>query len=159
MTRDYLDIDRHWGILAYYDVIPADFSQLGPILREFSCPEEEIEKAWQTIHYSNKAFIFNVPWARMSVLVVGHVTHPSQFLNSLLHEFDHLQDAILQYYDVPLPPGLPRSGGLRRHPAAPLPRLPLISVPFFAILSQKNYAHLQRIYPRRSDGHHRHPRH
>lgn len=101
MTRDYLDIDRHWGILAYYDVIPADFVQLGPILREFSCPEEEIEKAWQTIHYSNKAFIFNVPWARMSVLVVGHVTHPSQFLNSLLHEFDHLQDAILKYYDVP----------------------------------------------------------
>ena len=37
----------------------------------------------------------------MSVLVVGHVTHPAQFLNSLLHEFDHLQDAILRYYDVP----------------------------------------------------------
>ena len=69
MIRDYLDIDRHWGILAYYDALPSDFAQLAP-------------------------------WARMSVMVVGRVTHPSQFLNSLLHEFDHLQDAILQYYQV-----------------------------------------------------------
>lgn len=101
MLRNYLDIDRHWGILAYYDAIPDDFSQLAPILREFGCPEHEIRRAYETVHQANKAFIFNAPWARMSVMVVGRVTHPSQFLNSLLHEFDHLQDAILEYYQVP----------------------------------------------------------
>lgn len=101
MIRDYLDIDRAWGILAYYDALPADFSQLGPILREFGCPEQEIEKAYQTVHLLNKAFVFNAPWLRMSVLVVGRVTHPAQFLNSFMHEADHLQDAILDYYDVP----------------------------------------------------------
>lgn len=101
MIRDYLDIDRHWGILAYYDALPADFSQLAPILREFGCPEPEIEKAWRTIHEADKAFVFTAPWARMSVMVVGRVTHPAQFLNSLLHEFDHLQDDILEYYGVP----------------------------------------------------------
>ena len=101
MLRDYLDIDRHWGILAYYDALPSDFSQLAPILREFGCPESEIDRAYRTIGYTNKAFVFTAPWARMSVMVVGRVTHPAQFLNSLLHEFDHLQDAILQYYHVP----------------------------------------------------------
>lgn len=101
MIRDYIDIDRHWGILAYYDVIPSDFSQLAPILREFGCPEQEIEKAHQTVRYPNKAFVFNAPWFRMSVIVVGRVTHPAQFLNSFMHEVDHLQDAILAYYDVP----------------------------------------------------------
>lgn len=100
MIRDYLDIDRHWGILAYYDATPSDFSQLGPILREFGCPEWEIERAYGTIHLTDKAFVFTAPWARMSVMVVGHVTHPAQFLNSLLHEFDHLQHAILTYYNV-----------------------------------------------------------
>ena len=100
MLRDYLDIDRHWGILAYYDALPSDFAQLAPILREFGCPEAEIGRAYHTIHRTNKAFVFTAPWARMSVMVVGRVTHPSQFLNSLLHEFDHLQDAILQYYQV-----------------------------------------------------------
>lgn len=100
MIRDYLDIDKHWGVLSYYDATPDDFSQLSPILREFSCPEWEIERAYSTIQNPNKAFVFNVPWARMSVMVVGRVTHPSQFLNSLLHEFDHLQDAILEYYHV-----------------------------------------------------------
>lgn len=100
MIRDYLDIDNHWGVLAYYDATPADFSRLGPILSEFGCPDWEIAKAWRTIHETDKAFIFNAPWARMSVLVVGRVTHPAQFLNSLLHEFDHLQDGILAYYHV-----------------------------------------------------------
>lgn len=100
MIRDYLDIDRHWGILAYYDALPDDFDQLAPILREFGCPEHEIEEAWRTVHFPNKAFVFTAPWARMSVMVVGRVTHPAQFLNSLLHEFDHLQDAILKYYQV-----------------------------------------------------------
>ena len=100
MIRDYLDIDKHWGILSYYDATPDDFSQLGPILREFGCPEWEIERAYDTIHKANKAFVFNAPWARMSVMVVGRVTQPSQFLNSLLHEFDHLQDTILGYYHV-----------------------------------------------------------
>ena len=101
MIRDYLDIDRHWGILAYYDVHPSDFSQLGPILREFGCPEHEIEHAFGTVHKPDKAFVFSAPWARMSVMVVGRVTHPSQFLNSLLHEMDHLQHTILEYYGVP----------------------------------------------------------
>lgn len=101
MLRNYLDIDKHWGILAYYDATLSDFSQLAPILREFGCPEPEIKRAYNTIHRPNKAFIFSAPWARMSVMVVGRVTHPSQFLNSLLHEFDHLQDTILSYYDVP----------------------------------------------------------
>lgn len=100
MTRDYLDIDKHWGILAYYDATPSDFSQLGPILREFGCPEWEIKRAYETVNRQDKAFVFNAPWVRMSVMVVGRVSHPSQFLNSLLHEFDHLQDAILQYYQV-----------------------------------------------------------
>lgn len=100
MIRDYLDIDKHWGILAYYDATPSDFSQLGPILREFGCPEREIEKAYNTIHYADKAFVFHAPWAKMSVMVVGHVSHPSQFFDSLLHEFDHLQDVILAYYHV-----------------------------------------------------------
>ena len=68
MIRDYLDIDRHWGILAYYDVMQDDFSQLGPILREFGCPEHEIEKAYDTIRQTNKAFVFSAPWARMSVM-------------------------------------------------------------------------------------------
>lgn len=101
MLRDYLDIDRHWGILAYYDVLPSDFTQLAPILREFGCLDPGIDHAYSTIHHTNKAFVFTAPWARMSVMVVGRVTHPAQFLNSLLHEFDHLQDAILQYYSVP----------------------------------------------------------
>ena len=101
MIRDYLDIDKHWGILAYYDVVPDDFSQLGPILREFGCPDWEISRAYNTIRQANKAFVFPAPWARMSVMVVGRVTHPSQFLNSLLHEFDHLQNTILEYYGVP----------------------------------------------------------
>lgn len=100
MLRDYLDIDKHWGILAYYDVTPEDFSQLGPILREFGCPEWEIDRACKTIRQTNKAFVFNAPWARMSVMVVGRVSNPSQFINSLLHEFDHLQDCILEYYHV-----------------------------------------------------------
>lgn len=100
MIRDYLDIDKHWGILAYYDVVQNDFSQLGPILREFGCPEWEIEKAYKTVGRTNKAFIFNAPWARMSIMVIGRVTYPSQFLNSLLHELDHLQDAIIEYYNV-----------------------------------------------------------
>ena len=101
MIRDYLDIDSHWGILAYYDATPSDFSQLGPILREFGCPEQEIEKAWRTLHRPNKAFVWNAPWTRMSVMVVSPVTHPAQFLNSFMHETDHLQDAILSYYRVP----------------------------------------------------------
>lgn len=101
MTRDYLNIADHWGILAYYDVQPSDFSRLAPILREFGCPEAEIEKAWRTVHHPNKAFVFNAPWTRMSVLVIGRVTHPAQFLNSFMHEADHLQTAILDYYGVP----------------------------------------------------------
>lgn len=101
MLRSYLDIDRHWGILAYYDVLPSDFAQLAPILREFGCHEREIEKAWRTVHSPDKAFVFNAPWVRMSVMVVGRVTRPAQFLNSFMHEADHLQDAILQYYHVP----------------------------------------------------------
>ena len=101
MIRDYLDIDHHWGILAYYDVNPSDTPQLIAVLREFGCPEEDLEKTATLFDQPNHALTFNAPWARMSVVAIGWAENHEQFYASVIHEIDHLQDAILSYYAVP----------------------------------------------------------
>lgn len=100
MQRSYINIADHWGILAYYDVNPSDAPQLIAVLREFGCPEEDLEKTATLFDQPNHALTFNAPWARMSVVAIGWAENHEQFYASVIHEIDHLQDAILRYYDV-----------------------------------------------------------
>lgn len=48
----------------------------------------------------NKGFTFSSSSLRMSVMVIGDAVNLEQWWDTLAHEIDHLQDAVMQYYDV-----------------------------------------------------------
>lgn len=48
----------------------------------------------------NSGFTFSQPALRMSVMVISPVSSEEQFMNTLVHEIDHLQTAICDYYDI-----------------------------------------------------------
>ena len=50
----------------------------------------------------NSGFTYSNSELRMSLIVVSDATDESQWWDTLVHEIDHVQSAICDYYDVPL---------------------------------------------------------
>ena len=50
----------------------------------------------------NSGFTYSNSDLRMSLVVVSDATDKSQWWDTLVHEVDHVQSAICDYYDVPL---------------------------------------------------------
>lgn len=61
---------------------------------------KEIRRTKKLLKQMNKGFAFSSSSLRMSVLMVGDATSLEQWWDTLSHEIDHLQDAVMKYYDV-----------------------------------------------------------
>lgn len=88
-----------WTIYVYYNITPDKF----PIfrLRALGAPSKEISEIQNKItHNKAKAFTYNSEKYRSSVIGFNkHSTFPD-YINSIVHEAEHVKEAILNYYNV-----------------------------------------------------------
>lgn len=100
MTKHYIDIVGKWAFVFAYDIEDGDQEEIGEWLRALDCSERQVRKACRVAVSMNSGFTFSQPALRMSVMVISPVSSEEQFMNTLVHEIDHLQTAICDYYDV-----------------------------------------------------------
>ena len=100
MTKHYIDIVGKWAFVFAYDIKDGDQEEIGEWLRALGCTERQVRKACRVAVSMNSGFTFSRPELRMSVMVVAPASSEEQFMNTLVHEIDHLQAAICEYYDV-----------------------------------------------------------
>lgn len=100
MYKHYIDIVGKWAFVFAYDIGEEDLGEVGDWLEALGAGRREIRRAQRLLTKLNKGFTFSSPGLRMSVVVVGNATEPEQWWDTLVHEIDHLQDTILEYYGV-----------------------------------------------------------
>ena len=100
MTKHYIDIVGKWAFVFAYDIKDGDQEEIGEWLRALGCTEQQVRKACRVAVSMNSGFTFSRSELRMSVMVVAPASSEEQFMNTLVHEIDHLQAAICEYYDV-----------------------------------------------------------
>ena len=71
-------------------------------LDALSCPKKDIADALRVIMRKNTGFTFSNPDLRMSLVCIGYATSDEQWLDTLIHELDHVQATVCRYYDVAL---------------------------------------------------------
>jgi hypothetical protein len=100
MKKHYLDIAGKWAFIFAYRIEEKDLGEVGDWLEALGAEPVDIIHAQGVLLGLNKGFTFSNSRLRMSAMCISDATSLEQWWDTVSHETDHLQDAILQYYDV-----------------------------------------------------------
>lgn len=100
MKKAYIDITGKWAFIFAWDIGYKDVDEIASWLRALDATRQETRKACRVILGQNHGFTFSSQEQRMSVMCISKATDMPQWLDTIAHEVDHLQDAICRYYDV-----------------------------------------------------------
>lgn len=100
MYKHYLDIAGKWAFIFAYNIGEDNLDEIGQWIEALGASRKEIKRTQRLLQTPNKGFTFSKESLRMSVVCIGNTTSLEQWWDTLSHEIDHLQDAVMQYYDV-----------------------------------------------------------
>ena len=100
MFKHYLDIAGKWDFVFAYSIGPDDLDEVGEWLKVLGARPREIRQAKHLLTKTNKGLTLSYSGLRMSVMCIGDATSLEQWWDTLSHEIDHLQDAVMEYYGV-----------------------------------------------------------
>ena len=101
MVRQEFDVDGYWRVIVYYDV---DYSYVASIKKEFS--EEGfdgryIDEMLYTMHYDGaKAVTCSDIRKHISVVLFNKHSSIPDYINSIVHEAEHIKQAMLEAYNI-----------------------------------------------------------
>lgn len=101
MKKRYIDIDGYWGIVFCYDFDFLDVDEMGAIMNSFGVSDKEISMAIRILLGINTGMTISRHDLTMSVVFVSESSSLEQFMDSISHEIDHVQESILEHYMIP----------------------------------------------------------
>lgn len=102
MKKHYIDIHGKWAIVLAYDIWPLDTYEITDWLERLGATDTEIHQACTTILNYNTGFSFTDSHQRMSLVCISKVTSIDEWVNTLAHEIDHVQEEYCDYYGIGL---------------------------------------------------------
>ena len=100
MKKHYIDIVGKWAFIFAYDIEERDLGEIGDWLEALGASKSDIRRSQRVLSGINTGLTFSSQNLRMSVMCIGEATDDEQWWDTLDHEIDHLQGAILRYYGV-----------------------------------------------------------
>ena len=99
MIKQTFDIDGYWKVVVYYDLDPAFFDDVELELRLIDFPETAIEEVRKTM-LSEEAKAVTCSHQHTSIVVFNPHTSKADYINSIVHEAEHVKQAVLKAYEV-----------------------------------------------------------
>ena len=100
MKKHYIDIDGYWGVIFIYDYDMLDMDEISAILDSFGLSERKIREAMPVLYGANGGITVSRSDITMSVVIVSKATSMEQFFDTVVHEIDHVQNAVDMFYGV-----------------------------------------------------------
>lgn len=105
MIRQQIDIKGYdWTVYAYYAIDSYYVNEIVTRLKELGASEVYLTKATEHMERNdlNNGLTYSNMATKETVLVVGLTSSPAQFLNSLVHELQHLTSHICEAWSIPM---------------------------------------------------------
>lgn len=101
MVRQEFKIENYWRVIVYYDVDYSFFETINKELLDSGFSEEPLSELWYTMKVE-KAKAVTCSNLKKHLSIVLFNTHDSKldYLNSLVHEAEHIKEAMLEAYEV-----------------------------------------------------------
>lgn len=103
MIKSVINIAGYWSIVLFVNVNYDKFDVIESALTDILAPISVIDEIYNKISYKlNSGVTFTNSKYKTSVVCINKTTTREELINTISHEADHVQDAICDYYDVPL---------------------------------------------------------
>lgn len=100
MTKHYIDIVGKWAFIFAYNIEEKALGEVGEWLEALGAEPRDIFRAQRVLTRMNTGLTYSNTSLRMSVMCIGRADSETQWLDTIVHEIDHLKNAIINYYDV-----------------------------------------------------------
>ena len=100
MIKQIINIDNYWEVIVYYDIDYNFFNDIVKELNYLNAPVEEIDKIYYTMKYKAKAFTYNNLKYRVSIVGFNKHFDKYDYINSIIHEAEHVKQHMLKFYKV-----------------------------------------------------------
>lgn len=101
MTKQSFDIDGYWKVVVYYDLDPAFFDDVEFELLKTGFSRRAIDEIYDTMkNREAKAVTCSIGKAHTSVVIFNPHSSEADYLSSIVHEAEHVKQAVLAAYSV-----------------------------------------------------------
>lgn len=100
MIKQIINIDNYWEVIVYYDINYNFFNDIVKELNYLNAPVEEIDKIYYTMKYKAKAFTYSNLKYRVSIVGFNKHFYKYDYINSIIHEAEHVKQHMLRSYKV-----------------------------------------------------------
>ena len=101
MIKQVFDIDGYWKVIVYYNADYNFFDDISLELRKIGFPKVAIEEMYNELVSGNaKAVTCSKPEYHTSIVVFNPHKSKADYISSIVHEAEHIKQAILDTYDV-----------------------------------------------------------
>lgn len=101
MIRQEFDIEDYYTVVVFYDV---DFSLFNIIVEDLVAAGASSDLIWEIydmlFYQQAKAATFSNPEGHISIVLFNKHDRKEDYINSIVHEAEHVKQAMLKAYDV-----------------------------------------------------------
>ena len=100
MIKQLIDIDGYWEVIVYYNVDYNFFNDIAFELKAIGSPVEKIDDVYYRLKYENKAVTCSNIKEHISVVLFNYHKSRYDYINSIIHEAEHIKQHMLMAYNV-----------------------------------------------------------
>lgn len=101
MTRQFIKIESYWEVIVYYSVDYASFFHIYEDFRKVGANEKTIKQVYDIMSSGKaKAVTFSNTDEHKSIVLFNKHRSRIDFISSLVHEAEHVKQAMLKAYNV-----------------------------------------------------------
>lgn len=100
MIKQVIDIDGYWKVIVYYNIDYNFFDIIAKDLKDIGSPVEKIEDIYYNLKHKAKAVTCSNINNRTSVVLFNIHKNKYDYINSIVHEAEHIKQHMLKAYRV-----------------------------------------------------------
>lgn len=101
MIKRRINIDDYWEVIVYYDIDYNLFHIISEDLAQIGCSKSQIRSIHNNMQKSStKGVTISSAHCKTSVVLFNAHRSIADYINSIVHEAEHIKQSILDAYDV-----------------------------------------------------------
>ena len=102
MIKRIINVENYWKIIVYYNINYNLFDYIAnDLYYEVSYPVEKIDDIYYNLKHKAKAVTVSSIKNRVSVVAFNKHKTKEDYINSIVHEAEHVKQAMLKAYNIP----------------------------------------------------------
>lgn len=101
MIKQTFNIDGYWEVTVYWDLDCDFFSDIELELKKLGFSDKAIDEVYHTMKNKEaKAVTCNMKGEHSSIVIFNKHNSKADYINSIVHESEHIKQAVLEAYNV-----------------------------------------------------------